>query len=166
MRTLLQRSILGLTAALVLALAPVAPAGGQEKQPSLILDAVRVDPASPGPNTLCRLTVTLRNTGDRPASALELTVKLNGRPLPAYKDRIYMHAVEPGAAREIRLFNFWSTETGRPAPADGKLALEVTLNRAAWVQKETKDGAVVWTPLGPVAGLPAAKSISLKLGKK
>jgi hypothetical protein len=134
--------------------------------PSLIIESIQVEPASPAADTLCRLTVTLRNTGDRPASALELAVKLNGRELPAYKDRLFLSPVPPGAAREIRLFNFWSTETGRPAPADGRLTLEVTLARASWMRRETQDGAEVWTPLGPVAGLPAAMSLSLKLGEK
>jgi hypothetical protein len=112
------------------------------------------------------LSVTVKNSGGRPASALELAVKLNGRDLPAYKNRLYLKAVEPGAAREIRLFNFWSTEAGRPAPADGKLTLEVTLARAAWMQRETKDGAETWTAAGPVEGLPLTKTVTLQMGKK
>jgi hypothetical protein len=157
-----QRSVLVLLAALALA----ATLSAQEKQPALSLESVRVEPASPGPDTLCRLSVTIKNSGDRPASALELAVKLNGRELPAYKNRLYLKAVEPGATREIRLFNVWSTEAGRPAPADGKLTLEVTLSRAAWMQRETKDGAEVWTAAGPVEGLPVTKSLTVTLGKK
>ena len=64
-------------------------------------------------------------------------MKVNGKPLTAYDKRLYLIAVEPGATRELHLFNFWSTETGRPAPADGKLNVEVTLARASWVQKTT-----------------------------
>jgi CARDB len=157
-----QRCVLVLFAILALA----GPLLAQEKTPSLTLESVRVEPASPAPDTLCRLSVTIRNSGDRPASALELAVKLNGRELPAYKGRLYLQAVEPGTTREIRLFNFWSTEPGRPAPADGKLTVEVTLARAAWMRKETKDGAEVWTAAGPVEGLPAARSVTLQMAKK
>jgi hypothetical protein len=108
----------------------------------------------------------LRNAGDRPASALELAVKVNGRPLSAYKDRLFLKTVEPGASREIRLFNFWSSEPGRPAPADGKLTVEVTLTRAAWMRKETKEGAEVWTAAGAVEGLPLTKTVTLQMGKR
>jgi len=160
MRSFLQRSILVLLAA-----ALAAPILAQEKKSALTLESVRVEPASPGPDTLCHLTVTLRNSGDRPASALEFVVKINGRELPAYKDRLYLQAVEPGASREIHLYNFWSTESGRPAPADGKLILEVTLAHAAWMQKETKDGAEVWSTAGPIEGLPVTKSVTLQMRK-
>ncbi len=142
------------------------PASTQQVKPALTLESVRVEPPSPGPDTLCRLSVTLRNAGEVPASALELTVKLNGRELSAYKDRLFLHAVEPGTAREIRLFNFWSTEPGRPAATDGKLTVEVTLARAAWMQREMKDGTETRTFAGPVEGLPLTKSVTLKLGKK
>lgn len=161
MSPLQQRWILVLA---VLALAAV-PVASQEKKSALTLESVRIEPASPGPDTLCRLSLTLRNNGEHPASALELRVKVNGRELPAYKDRLYLQAVQPGTEREIRLFNVWSTETGRPAPADGKLTVEVTLARASWMRREMKDGAEVWSPLGPVDGLPVLKSVSLKLKK-
>ena len=157
-----QRSLLVLLAALVLA----ASLPAEEKKPALSLESVRIEPASPGPDTLCRLSVTVKNSGERPASALELAVKLNGREIPAYKNRLYLKAVEPGATREIRLFNFWSTEAGRTAPADGKLTLEVTLARAAWMQRETKDGAEVWTAAGPVEDLPITKAVTLQVGKR
>ncbi len=159
-------SLVRVAVLVVLALASTFSGSAQEKKPVLTLEAVQVEPASPGPDTLCRLSVTLRNAGERPASELELAVKLNGRELPAYKGRLYLKAVEPGASREIRLFNFWSTEPGRPAPADGKLAVEVTLARAAWMQRETKDGAEVWTAAGPVEGLPITKAVTLQMGKK
>ena len=151
---------MGLSLPLVLFFALAAPA-----PPALTVEAIRVEPAAPGPDVLCRLAVTLRNRGDRPASALELVVKLGGNPLSAYRDRIILAAIEPGATRELRLYNFWSTEPARPAPADGKLVLEVALLRAAWMQRETKDGATVWTPAGAVAGLPSAKTLTLTLAK-
>ena len=137
----------------------------QEAKPVLTLESVKVDPASPGPDTLCHLSVTLRNAGSRRASALEFTVKVNGKELPAYKDRTYLQPVEPGATREVRLFNFWSTEPSRPTPANGKLQVEVTLARASWMDKETKDGAEIWTPAGPAEGLPVAKSVTVTMKK-
>lgn len=151
---------------LVLSLVLAFSGSAQEKAPSLTLESIRVEPASPAPESLCRLSITLRNAGDRPASALELAVKLGGRPLPAYKDRLFLKAVEPGASREIRLFNFWSSEPGRPVPADGKLTVEVTLARAAWMRKEMKDGAEVWTAAGPVEGLPVTKAVTLQVRKR
>jgi hypothetical protein len=163
MSSFLQRWILVLPAALALAAAPVS---SQEKKPALTLETVRVEPASPEPDTLCRLSVTLRNRGEHPASALELMVKIDGREITAYKDRLYLQAVQPGTEREIRLFNFWSTEAGRPAPKDGNLTVEVTLARASWMQREMKDGAEVWSPLGPVDGLPVTRNVVLKLARK
>lgn len=148
----------------VFTLAPLAWAQGGK--PALTLEAVKVDPAAPGPDTLCHLSVTLRNAGSKRASALEFVVKVNGRELAAYKDRLYLEPVEPGATREIRLFNFWSTEPGRPAPADGKLQVEVTLVHASWMDRSEQNGAEVWTPAGPAEGLPVTKSVALTMGKK
>jgi hypothetical protein len=162
----LRRFRRALPLALALGLIPmVLPGEDKPAAPAISLQAVQVDPPSPGPDTLCHLTVTLKNAGDRPASALEFTVKVGGAPLPAYRNRLYLEAVEPGATRQVRLFNFWSTETGRPAPANGKLAVEVTLTAASWMRRETKNGATVWTPAGPVAGLPACKSVTLMMAK-
>ena len=133
--------------------------------PLLSIEAVKVEPASPGPETLCRLSIIVRNAGHAKASAFEIAVRVNGTELPASRSRLYLQPVEPGATGEIRLSRFWSSETGRPAPADGKLAVEVTLTRAAWVERETKDGAEVWTPAGAVEGLPVSKTVNLTLGK-
>jgi hypothetical protein len=152
--------------ALALVLLPSSLAGEKKPAtPALSLESIQVVPPSPGPDTLCHLTVTLKNLGDRPASALEFTVKVGSAALPAYRDRLFLEAVEPGASRQVRLFNFWSTETGRPAPANGKLAVEVTLTAASWMKRETKNGATVWTPAGAVAGLPTAKSVTLGMAK-
>jgi hypothetical protein len=149
----------------LLSLQSLASFAATEEKPALTLQAIQVEPASPAPDTLCHLTVTLRNSGERPASALEMAVKVGGRELPAYRDRVFLTPVEPGATRQVRLFNFWSTETGRPAPGDGKLTVEVTLAKASWMQRETKDGATVWTPASPVPGLPTSKSVTLPLAK-
>jgi hypothetical protein len=159
-----------LTLALALSLPPLfvplsLPGEDKPAAPALSLQTVQVEPASPGPDTLCHLTVTLKNAGKRPASALEFTVKVNGAALPVYRDRLFLEAVEPGATRQLRLFNFWSTETGRPAPPDGKLAVEVALTSASWMKRETKNGATVWNPDGAVEGLPSSKGITLAMAK-
>ena len=155
--------------ALLAALLAFASAGlAQQAKPALTLEAVKVEPASQGvlgPETLCALAVTVRNAGARRISALELAVKVNGQEIQAYTGRLFLQPVEPGTSREVRLFKLWSTEAGRPAPADGKLRVEVTLARASWVDKEAKDGAEVWTLAGPVEGLPATKSVILPLKK-
>ena len=151
---------------LLLLLVPLLGAAGAETaKPALSIESVKVEPASPRPDTLCRLTVTLKNAGEQRASALEMMVRVNGKELPAYRKRLYLTAVEPGATREVRLLNFWSTETGRPAPADGKLNVEVTLSRASWMQKTARDGAEVWTPKEDIPGLPITRSVTLTLAK-
>jgi hypothetical protein len=163
----LVKQTLALAVPLLLALA-ASPLPAQEEgkpAPPLSIEAVRVEPASPAPDTLCRLSVAVRNAGTRRASHFEIAVRINGQELPAYRSRLYLQPIEPGATGEIRLFNFWSTETSRPAPRDGKLTVEVALTRASWVDKEVKDGAEIWTPAGAVEGLPVSKSVAVTLAK-
>jgi hypothetical protein len=152
-------------AILALLLAPAAAARAEPPKPALALQAVKVEPASPRKDTLCHLAITVKNAGTQPASAFELVVKVNGQELPAYGKRLYLAPVEPGATRELRLYNFWSTEAGRPAPASGKLDVEVTLIHASWMTKTARDGAEVWTPAGDVPGLPISKNITLTMAK-
>jgi CARDB len=163
MRPPSKRTILAVLLSPLLGVAAAARA--EAPKPALTLEAVKVEPASPRPDTLCHLTVTVKNAGTQRASSLEFVVKINGQELPAYRKRLYLIPVEPGATREVRLFNFWSTETGRPTPANGKLNVEVTLARASWVQKASRDGAEVWTPAGEVAGLPASRNVTLTMAK-
>lgn len=137
----------------------------EEKTPLVVVEEVTVEPADPGPETLCRLTVKLRNGGERPASLFGFGVTVNGQPLTVYDKELFALAVDPGTAADLRLFNFWSAETGRPAPKDGKLTVEVRLKEAQWVEIKTEDGAEVWTPTGAVEGLPVAKSLTLKMKK-
>lgn len=158
-RRTLRLFLLGLLLGAAAALPAEAPS------PPLTLEAVKIEPAAPRPDTLCHLTVTLKNAGTQKASSLEFTVKVNGRELPAYRKRLFLTPIEPGATRDLRLFNFWSTETGRPAPANGRLDVEVTLSRASWAQKTSRDGAEVWTPTGEVPGLPVSRSVILTMAK-
>lgn len=133
--------------------------------PLLALEAVQVDPASPGPDTLCRLSVRLKSSGTKTASAFAFRVRVDGKDLPVYEKELFLKPVAPGASAEIRLHNFWSSETGRPFPAGGKMTVEVTLAEARWMDVKTQDGAEVWTPAGPVEGLPVSKTVTLTLGK-
>ncbi|HEX6862464.1 MAG TPA: CARDB domain-containing protein, partial [Thermoanaerobaculia bacterium] len=144
---------------LLLAPAPAKPS------PPVTIEAVKVEPAAPGPDTLCRLAVSVRNSGERTASAFEMAVKVNGQEIRSSKGRLYLRPVEPGKTGEIRLPNFWSTEAGRPAPPGGRLTVEVVLTGASWMERTTNGEAEVWTPLGPVPGLPVAKTITLTLAK-
>ncbi len=131
----------------------------------ITIESVKVEPAAPRTDTLCHLTISLKNGGAQPASGLEFVVKVNGKPLAAYDKRLYLIAVEAGATRELHLFNFWSTETGRPAPADARLNVEVTLAHASWAKKTSRDGAEVLAPAGDVPGLPVSKAITLTMAK-
>ena len=142
--------------------------GAKASDPGLTLESVKVDPASPGPDTLCRLSVTLRNIGGegaKTASALGFRVKVDGHELPGYRNELFFRPVAAGATAEVRLHNFWSNETGRPFPTNGRMTVEVTLAEARWMDVKTENGAEVWTAAGPVAGLPVSKSVTLNLKK-
>lgn len=140
------------------------PAVAQET-PSITVEAVTVEPASPGPDTLCKLTVKLANGGDRTASQLDFKVKINGQELPVYRNQLFMFPVPAGETVDIPLYNFWSTETSRPAPSGGKLDIEVTLAEAQWTEIKIEEDVEVWRPLGPVEGLPVAKTLTLSMSK-
>ena len=139
--------------------------GQKSSAPLLVVESIQVDPASPGPDTLCRLSVKLKNSGAKTASALAFRVKIDGKDLPVYEKELFLRPVPAGASAEIRLHNFWSSETGRPFPTGGKMTVEVTLAEARWMDVKTQDGAEVWTPAGPVEGLPVSKTVTLTLGK-
>jgi hypothetical protein len=141
--------------------------GGEAPRPLLTLEAVMVEPTSPAADTLCRLRVKLRNSGEQIASQLGFAVSLNGQDLGVYGNQLFMYPVAPGATEEIRLYNFWTTETSRSMPADGKLRVEVTLKEAIWtrVEMETdEEGEIeVWTPIGPVESLPVKAEVTLQM---
>ncbi len=147
------------------AAAAAAAADTAEPKPGLTVEAIRIEPAAPGPDTLCKLSVTLRSTGTKTASALGFKVTVDGKELAVYRNELVYKPVEPGATAEIRLHNFWSSETGRPFPAGGKMNVEVTLTEARWMDVKTENGAEVWTPIGPVEGLPKSKTIAVIVKK-
>ncbi len=156
-------------AAVVLALASWAvPARAQAPPPTagLAIEEVVIEPAAPTATTLCRLRVKLSNDGDKPASMLRFKVTVAGHELPVYRNQMFLQPLAAGKVTELKLYNFWVSETGRPAPADGKLTVEVTLAEAQWM-KVGPDAAGVetWEPVAPVTGLPLAKSVTVALKK-
>ncbi|HEX5760769.1 MAG TPA: hypothetical protein VF121_16390 [Thermoanaerobaculia bacterium] len=156
-------------AALLLAAAAAAaqpPAEPAAPPPSpLGLEEVAIEPAAPAVETLCKLRVKVRNGGDRIASRLAFEVKLNGQALPVYARQLYLQNLPAGQVSEVRLYNFWTTESSRPAPKDGKLTVEVALKEATWVEVAMEEGVEVSRPLGPVPGLPVAKALAVQLKK-
>ena len=153
----------GLLAASLLA-ALAAPAGIAQQAPpapAVTIEKVTVTPAQPGPDTLCQLHVTLRNAGDKPASELAFTVEVNGQELPVYRQHLFMMRLDPGKSTDLRLFNFWSSETSRPAPADGRYVVEVSLDASRWYSIVQEGNEEVWTPGDAVAGLPARASATV-----
>jgi len=130
-----------------------------ESKPPLTVEAIVVTPEAPGPDTLCKLRVVLKNRGTEPASAFGFQVKINGQALPVYEKQRYLDPIDPGASKEIALFNFWSSETDRPFPKDGSLAVEVALTEARWVAKRMEGDVPVWTMKELVTGLPTALTV-------
>lgn len=164
-----------LALAVLLTLAPglvaqeeVPPAEAKAPEPLVTLAGLKVEGPTPGeapgPESLVRLTVEIANRGEAIASALAFTVTVAGQALPVYEKQVFLKAVPPGGTTELRLYNFWTGETGRPAPADGKLPVEVTLTEARWMEvSEDEEGVEVWKPLGEVEGLPVSVSTVVAL---
>ena len=158
------KSALAATFALSLALSSgLALAQDAEPTPQVTIESITIEPAAPAADTLCKLKVKLQNNGTEIASQLDFKVSINDQPLPVYRNQIFMFPLPAGQSAEIKLYNFWSTETSRPMPKDGKLEVEVTLAAAQWTKVAMEEEVEVWTPLGEVAGLPNSKSVTLDM---
>jgi hypothetical protein len=120
--------------------------------------AVDVQPANPGPDTLCKLRVRIRNSGKESASDLSFQVTVNGRLLGNFINHTFRSALDAGKDTDVPLFNFWSSEYSRPYPSDGRLIIEVRLMGARWVDPRSTNAA---TLAGPVQPLPAPLSVML-----
>lgn len=146
-----------------------APAAAPEEsaaKPLLTLESVEVrgpEGRPLGPEALARLTVTLANRGEKIASALVFTVEVEGQELPVYRNQVFLKAIPAGETIELPLYNFWTSETGRAAPADGKLDVAVTLREARWMERSKEEDVEVWTPVGEVAGLPSSAATVVEL---
>ena len=137
------------------------------EEPEVVLDGIQVTPAAPGTETLCRLAATVRNGGGRAVYSFGFDVELNGVALPVYEQQLFLQVIEPGETDVVALYNFWTSETGRPAPEGGKLEVLVRLREARWVEvsevEEDGETVEVWTPVGDVSGLPQTASRALEL---
>ena len=132
-----------------------------------MLDSIQVSPVAPGAETLCQLAAPIENTGGRAVYSFGFDVELNGHSLPVYEKQLFLQVIEAGQSEEVALYNFWTSENGRPAPADGKLEVLVRLREARWVEvsevQEDGETVEVWTPVGDVSGLPQTVSLTLEL---
>lgn len=133
--------------------------------PGVTVEEILVEPAKPAADTLCRLAVRLTNHGDAIASQLAFKVTINGQDIPVYGNHLWMMPLPPGTSTEMSLYNFWSTETSRPMPKNGKLDIVVSLLEAQEMKIEDVDGVETWTPLGAVAGLPSSASLSIEMNR-
>ena len=106
----------------------------QEPKLEVVLSGFEVTPAAPGPETLCRLVVTVENKGSSAVYSFGFDVELNGRSLLVYEKQLFLQVIEAGEADEVALYNFWTSESGRPVPADGKIEVVVRLREARWVE--------------------------------
>ena len=141
---------------LLAAVAAGAPAAHAETA-SVAVDAVVVEPASPAPSTLCKLKVRLKNSGTQTVSLFAFSVTIDGEDVPTYKAHSYAINVEAGTTGEIDLNNFWS-------PSGVKsFDIRVALTEAQWVQVKKDGTATTTTPTGPVPGLPASATLSVKM---
>lgn len=132
-----------------------------ESASAIVLEEILVKPANPGPDTLCKLSVRIRNDGSETASQFGFAITINGQGLTVYSNQLFMYPVEAGESLEFPLYNFWTTETSRPTLKDGKLQLEVAIVEAQWMNIELEEEVEVWTPLGAVEGLPSTAQITL-----
>ena len=121
------------------------------------MDAILVVPAHPGPSTLCTLKVRLKNGGTRTVSYFNFNIKIDGQDVTVYKSHACMVNIDPGTAGELELHNFYSPSVPKP------FTVQVTLVEAQWVQVKKEGTSTTTTPSGPVAGLPASASLSVKI---
>ena len=138
-------------------LPPNGPASSTDRS-RLAIVAVDVQPAHPGPNTLCHLRVRIRNAGPALASDLSFQVTVNGKLLGNFLNHTFRIPLEAGKETEVPLFNFWSSEYSRPYPSDGRLIIEVRLTGARWAAPGSTNVATLADPVQP---LPAPLAVTL-----
>ena len=136
----------------------------QQASPKLVLEAAEVTPGTAAADALCQLRARIKNTGQAIASGFVFGVKLNEHEMGVYRNHVFMEPIQQGETHSLRLYGFWTSETGRPLPAAGDLVIELSLLEARWMKAE-KDagGTLVWSDLGAVEGLPLVTRQTLKL---
>ena len=148
---------------IVLAAASLVAQQEEAVSPQITIETITIEPSAPAADTLCKLQVTLKNHGAQIASQLDFKVEINDQMLPVYRNQLFMFPLQPGKSADIELYNFWSTETSRPSPKNGKLNVEVSLVAAQWTKVSMEEDVEVWQPLGEVEGLPHSKSVTLEM---
>lgn len=143
---------------------PPSPKPAAKADSLLVLEAVEVTPPQPGPDTLCRLKVRLRNKGSQVVSDLTFDVELNGLSVPVYANQSWALNLGAGKETELQLYNFWTTETGRPVPKDGRLVVAVRVKSARWYEADAQGAP--GPPAKEVDPLPPARSVTLNLTAK
>jgi hypothetical protein len=153
----------------VLPLTAQAQEGGEEVEVDveveshLALASIEMDAAETDLPKLVSLSVGIANESERPITALAFEVVVEGVSLPVYDNQLFMQRLAPGETTTVELYNFWSGETGRPNPSDGKLDVTVRLREAQWLTV-TKEGATdVWEVGDAVPGLPLEVQSTLSL---
>lgn len=133
-------------------------------QTPLEIVALRIEPESPAAETLCHLRAVIANRGERPASGLRFAVSLEGTALAVYDKQVFVETLVPGAETTVELFNFWTSEDGRPLPADGVLDVVVSLEAARWLTRDmAEDGTELLSLEGAVPGLPVRRGHALEI---
>jgi hypothetical protein len=121
------------------------------------VDGLTVEPASPGPSAVCQLKVRLKNGGSQAVSLFKFGVKIDGQESAQHRTSSYAVDIAPGAVGEVALYNFYSPTAPRT------FEVHVTLVEAQWVQVKREGANLTTTPTGPVPGLPASASLSVKM---
>ncbi len=141
-----------------------ASARAQEKPSLVVLEALEIDPPKPARETLCKPRIRVRNNGDKAVTSFLFGVRLDGQELSIYKNHVFFYTIAGGEVSDVDLYNFWTTEAGRPTPRNGQLRMEVTLKEARWVEIKRDGDRTEYKLLGSVEGLPTSISRVIPLG--
>ena len=156
--------LLGFALLLAASCAPAVAQERRESEPLVVLEALEIEPAQPGPDTLCHLRVRIRNNGPDAAASFVFGVRINGQELGIYKSHVYMQTIAAGTVGELQLFSFWTTESSRAIPEDGQLRVDVALREARWVRINRSEDVTEYTLLESVEGLPVSVNEVVPLG--
>lgn len=134
-----------------------------EVESHLVFAGLRMSAAETDLPKLVSLSVEIANESERPITALGFEVVVEGVSLPVYDNQLFMQRLAPGETSTVELYNFWSGETGRPNPEDGRLDVTIRLREARWLTV-TKEGTTdVWEVGDAVPGLPLEAKATLAL---
>lgn len=134
-----------------------------EVESHLALASIEMSAAETELPRLVSLSVGIANESERPITALGFEVVVEGVSLPVYDNQLFMQRLAPGETTTVDLYNFWSGETGRPNPTDGKLDVTVRLREAKWLTVSKEGTTDVWEVGDAVPGLPLEVQKTLSL---